>query len=145
MNSLVCVVCACVCTCTCMCVCLCKCVCACVCVRVCMRVCVCVCVCVCVYVCVGMCACVCVYVCVCVCVCVRVHVSVYLQNSPVSVDELKQAMLEADRGLDNDTMESYLSWTFSTAAVTADQEPLEQSKLLERLRYANLKQAIKPK
>ena len=64
--------------------------------------------------------------------------------SPVSVDELKRALTMADPELDTKTMDAYVSWAFSTTPETlADAEPLEQSKLLERLMNGNVKRVGK--
>ena len=50
----------------------------------------------------------------------------------------------ADPELDTKTMEAYVSWAFNATPETlADAEPMEQSKLLERLMNGNVKRVGK--
>ncbi|KAK7483032.1 hypothetical protein BaRGS_00025695 [Batillaria attramentaria] len=61
-------------------------------------------------------------------------------TSPVSVDDLKRALTMADPEIDTDHMEAYVRWAFkaTTPEALADAEPIEQSKLLERLLWGNI-------
>ena len=52
--------------------------------------------------------------------------------SPVSVDDLKRAILQADIEIDNVKMDKYVHWVFKTDK-PYETEPLEQSKVIERL------------
>ncbi|KAK7114786.1 translin-associated factor X-interacting protein 1-like [Littorina saxatilis] len=61
-------------------------------------------------------------------------------TSPVSVDDLKRALTMADPEMDTTTMDAYVTWTFNaTLATLGDAEPMEQSKLLERLQNGTVK------
>ena len=50
----------------------------------------------------------------------------------------------ADPEMDSDTMDAYVLWAFNATPETlADAEPMEQSKLLERLMNGNVKRVGK--
>ena len=53
--------------------------------------------------------------------------------SPVSVDDLKRSILQADIEIDNVKMNKYITWVFG-----AETEPLPQDKVIERLRNGNV-------
>ncbi|KAL5022681.1 hypothetical protein ScPMuIL_001836 [Solemya velum] len=59
--------------------------------------------------------------------------------STVSVDDLKRAICMADQEIDNMQMDRYLTWSFRTFPDKLhDAEPLEISKLIDRLQNGNL-------
>ncbi|XP_069112675.1 translin-associated factor X-interacting protein 1-like [Argopecten irradians] len=62
----------------------------------------------------------------------------------VTVDDLKRALSLADPEIDNTLMDKYLAWAFDTTEDKFNEvEPLEQSKLVERLRNGCLHRAGK--
>ena len=57
---------------------------------------------------------------------------IFCHFSPVGVDDLKRAILQADIEIDNVKMDKYIHWVFRTDK-PYESEPLEQSKVIERL------------
>jgi hypothetical protein len=53
--------------------------------------------------------------------------------SPVSVDDLKRSILQADIEIDNVKMNKYITWVFQS-----ETDPLPQDKVIERLRNGNV-------
>jgi len=64
----------------------------------------------------------------------------YKIGCPVSVDDLRRALTLADPEIDAKKMDAYVFWTFKCRQETmGDAEPMDQSRLLERMRNGNVK------
>lgn len=61
----------------------------------------------------------------------------YYCYSPVAVDDLKRAILQADIEIDNLKMDKYITWVFRSDK-PYETEPLEQSIVIERLQKGNV-------
>ncbi|XP_045191892.2 translin-associated factor X-interacting protein 1-like [Mercenaria mercenaria] len=58
-------------------------------------------------------------------------------TNPVSVDDLKRSILQADIEIDNVKMDKYITWVFRSDK-PYETDPLEQSKVVERLQKGNV-------
>ncbi|KAL4234843.1 Translin-associated factor X-interacting protein 1 [Mactra antiquata] len=58
-------------------------------------------------------------------------------TSPVAVDDLKRAIIQADIEIDNVKMDKYIQWVFRSDK-PYETEPLEQSSVIERLQKGNV-------
>ncbi|XP_076449888.1 translin-associated factor X-interacting protein 1-like isoform X1 [Babylonia areolata] len=66
-------------------------------------------------------------------------------TDPVTVDDLKRALTLMDPEIDSSTLETYVRWGFALApdADLTEVEPMEQSKLMDRLANGNIKRVGK--
>lgn len=65
-------------------------------------------------------------------------------TSPVSVDELKRTLTLVDPEIDSETMDAYVRWAFNASAETlSGVQPVEQSKLLARLQWGDVRRVGK--
>ena len=63
-------------------------------------------------------------------------------SSPVSVDDLKRAIIQADMDIDGPKMEKYIKWVFNSET-PYETEPLDVSKVGERLQKGNVSRSVK--